>query len=811
MLEAVRTFAVHIAPMNIFDRLIVQGLDTSLIYTGITLALLGIALLIALRNAELKANKSRKELAELVELRTRELSHINELLKQEIIERTLVEDAFAVRLRYEEALANCSHVFLTNTRGALGKSLAYLRAVSGSCCVSFYKNMRHDVDKLSMELLENTCLDEAKFGMPSEPVIIPYFPDHTWLFNMLSNDHVISSKVSDLPEVERNRLAVKDVFFIVSVAVKVYGEFYGALEFYKSQDDRKWEDDEIAMMETAATNIGSYVERNLAEKELQMAKETAEKAYAKLTATNLQLQSAREESEKANLGKTQFLTNVSHEMRTPLNCIIGFAEAIMRAASLEESQAKSETLLTEAETLLLLINDLLDHAKIEAGKMDMEYRRFDLNFLLDSVQDSIHPQIKRKNLDFELNIADDVPMFLIGDSLRLKQILMNLVGNAIKFTDSGYIAINIVVESSNEYNNNIVFSVVDSGIGISEQKQPLIFNTFTQADGSTTRKYGGTGLGVSISKQLVEKMGGEIGLYSRFGSGTTFWFKIPFVLASDSDISELKKEQMSKDDTDDIILQGNVLLAEDYPSNQEIVKLHLEAAGIELDIVDTGFKAITCADSKKYDLILMDVQMPEMDGFEASKRIRAGSGPCKDVPIVALTANANALTRKMCKDAGMDDVITKPIKRLNFLKKISRWLTSPDIAKVDAEVAFQGDKFEIKESENNGMIFNYDQILEEFGGNKKLLDDLLSKFLELADAQLFIIRTAAVECDSEKLRAESHKLKGGAANLSAERVALAAEKIERCAEAQRIENAMELVFELEEAFAELKEAILNIE
>ena len=801
--------------LSIIDWELTSGINLSIEnfanIIAISLLLLIVVLLAVQSRGVKKIQQYQQNLEDEVDTRTHELISINEKFKTEIKERKQVEEAFAVRLRYEEALARSSNILLADEKDSIKKSLKYMLQISKACRVCYYKNLNNIEHGLSMKLIEEVCLPGVSSQTDEFGQIETYANGHEWLHDMFLKERIVRGKVDNLPEREREQLKKTGVYFIVAVSFKVRGEFYGFLAFHKTIQDREWDDDEVMMMQKAAFTIGAYIEQKHAQQELSSAKEAAERASLELHDSNIQLETAREDAERSSAIKSEFLTNVSHEMRTPLNCIIGFSENIIRSTSLDEIHQRGETLLQEAETLLLLINDLLDHAKIEAGKMDLEYRSFCLHSMLERIQNSIYPQVKKKGLILELNIAEDVPQNIVSDALRLRQILVNIVGNAVKFTETGEIQINIGLVDESATKAVILFSVVDTGIGISKEQQPKIFDSFTQADGSTTRKYGGTGLGISISKQLVEKMGGEIGLYSRVGCGTTFWFKIPFTLAPEGEVNVVDSVALVENELDNYRLIGKVLLAEDYPANQEIVCLHLRSVGLEIVLVENGEDAVKAANEEEFDLILMDVQMPLMDGFEAAKIISAENSKCRNVPIVALTANANAVTRKMCKESGMKDVVTKPIRRRTFITKISKWLECPDSAIEEAEFAFQNDKYEGDLTSDSKVTLAYDEILEEFGGNKSILHDLYRKFVILTDNQLFAVRSAAVGLNADGLRRESHKLKGSAGSIGARYFSALSEKLEHCGEHNRMEAAMELVFELEEEFCKLKDIIETLD
>lgn len=385
---------------------------------------------------------------------------------------------------------------------------------------------------------------------------------------------------------------------------------------------------------------------------------------------------SKEVAEKASELKTNFLSNMSHELRTPLNGIIGFCELIQNSDSLDRIKDYSGLIISESEVLIDLINDLLDISKIEAGKLELEYLPFDLERVMLGVTPIMKLKAEQKGLSFNISIEQDTPLRLVGDPMRLRQILVNLAGNAIKYTEKGQISIEIKSLEETEDNAHIHFAVKDTGIGIPREKQDHIFDRFVQADQGTTRKYGGTGLGTAITKQLVELMNGDIGVESELGKGSTFWFTLIFdkryAVVHENPDSDAEKDEIP--DTAEDIFSGKVLLVEDYPTNQLIASNHLSNAGYDVVIAKNGLEAVKFSEEMAFDLILMDVQMPEMDGYEATKKIRSGNTNNAGASIVGLTGNAYKHDSDACIKAGMNDVITKPFRKKAFLSIVSKWI-----------------------------------------------------------------------------------------------------------------------------------------
>ena len=376
-----------------------------------------------------------------------------------------------------------------------------------------------------------------------------------------------------------------------------------------------------------------------------------------------ELLEAKEFAENAVKFKQQFLSNMSHEIRTPLNSILGFTNVLLKTKLGVEQKEFVQAIKTSGKTLNLLINDILDLAKVEAGKMTFEKRPFEMRESITSILHSFNLKIKEKNLELVKEYDSKIPSMLLGDSVRLNQIILNLMSNAVKFTHKGKIILNVKLLNEDDENVTIEFAITDSGIGIAANKIDSIFNVFEQAETGIANSYGGTGLGLAIVKQLIEAQGGSISLRSKIGEGSTFSFILSFrktnlkseevveILKLDSDIKDLR-----------------VLVAEDIALNQLLIKIILSDFGFEPEIVDNGKIAIEKLQTNTYDIILMDLQMPKMNGFEATDHIRKTMK--SQIPIIALTADVSTADVSKCKEIGMNDYISKPIDEKLLYSKI---------------------------------------------------------------------------------------------------------------------------------------------
>ncbi|QFT83991.1 Sensory/regulatory protein RpfC [Halomonas sp. THAF12] len=491
-------------------------------------------------------------------------------------------------------------------------------------------------------------------------------------------------------------------------------------------------------------------------------------ARSALESLSRELEATARRAESASQAKSEFLATVSHEIRTPLNGVIGMSDLLVEQPLPERARHYADTIHESAGRLMELINDILDFSKIEAGRLELEHRALALSELVEGAVSLFRPHAEARGLRLECGLDTTLPAHVISDAGRLRQVLLNLLSNAVKFTDSGAVR----VEATRDDEGRLCFAVSDTGCGITAEQQARLFEPFRQGDPGTARRFGGSGLGLAISKRLVEALGGEIGIDSRPGEGSRCWFRVPLIEAAAPSVEPAAAWPM---DTASLC-EARLLVVEDNPVNQQVAMAMLTKLGCRASLASSGAEALASIDRERFDLVFMDVQMPDMDGLEVTRRIRSRGGWLADMPIVAMTAGGPLGDQARCLAAGMNGYLAKPLLQASLLKVLHRHLAgrdawpwparpAPDAAPATAEPIL----------DEEVMAALRDSL------DAEALTTLVARYRQDAADRLAALDVAFEAGEAERVQHLAHQLKGESATLGAVRVAALAARLEHAA------------------------------
>lgn len=567
--------------------------------------------------------------------------------------------------------------------------------------------------------------------------------------------------------------------------------FKGELLNYDKQGQSYWLGVSIVPLKDPSGKITHFaaIERDItdrknAEKEQKNNIRQLKRANLKAEAAHRDLQDSLKRAEESNKSKSDFLANMSHELRTPMNGVLGMAYLLSDTELTDEQKECVQTINGSAETLLMLLNDILDFSKIEANALVIERIPYSFSDVARQTMAIFRQQAQDKDIDLNLMLSDRIPETIEGDPGRMRQILTNLIGNALKFTDDG--SVDVVAKTATKSGIDILHvEIKDTGIGIPEDKQRVIFEKFSQADTSVTRKFGGTGLGLAITKQLAALMEGDISVESEVGKGSTFKIEIPYKEVKRLNTNEIEnnvdEDNTSKNTNRIQVSDIRVLLVDDFPINRVFAEKLIKKFGMkDIDIAEDGLQAVEHYKNNVYDLVLMDCQMPNMDGYQATQTIRkieAETG--KHVPIVAMTANAMLGDREKCLQAGMDEYISKPLKPDKLRNILSAWIN------------FEGDQSSEsqKAAVSEHAPVDLGQIRSFTNGDPEEERVLIDMFLDQAVLCLNDLSKNMDEQDSDAWKLAAHSFKGASGNFGANRLSELCKKAEQLYSASTEEKA----------------------
>jgi PAS domain S-box-containing protein len=712
---------------------------------------------------------------------------------RDISQRKIGEKQLEYRTTLINAIADATTSLITETdhKKAIKKALSIVGTALDIDRINLYKEKEENSQvfaDLVCEWTKSNISSVRNFSFLEKLEINSTLIHH----HQLIKGKKIITYIKNLPKPIRSILEEAGIISVVLSPVFAEGSYWGFLTFDNCTSERSWNKYELSEMSTLAASIGGMMARlNYAE--------TLKKTNDELVKMNQDLQKSLQYSEKmateakkASRAKSDFLSNMSHEIRTPLNAIIGLTNLLINEPLTAQQHENLETIKSSSDTLLRTVNDILDFSKIEAGKVSFESIEFEPRRLISQILKTFQYRTIEKGIALSSEMDEKLPIVLKGDPYRLSQILNNMINNAIKFTQKGSVKIKIRTEQSESGINQctLLFSVADTGIGIPKEKVSSLFDSFTQVHRSTVRNYGGTGLGLAICRKLIELQDGVIGVDSKPGHGSTFWFALTFEISSLESLYENEK-----DNTFEKSLEGlNVLMAEDNPANQFLARQIFEHWKTTLDVASNGDEALAMMGTKKYDILLLDLQMPVKDGFETLRTMHKKKEKLAnpDIPVIALSADVFTETKNKVTALGANDYVLKPFDENELYEKILQ-LTKTTV-KITSSL-----KQEIKKPvhaptiNNNGSKVDISYLQLVTNGNKEAFDRILKIYTEQVITLGDEFKKNYEESNYENLGKIAHKLKPLFQTLGSGKLQQIYQQIETLAKETDKKNINELI------------------
>ena len=763
------------------------------------------------------------ELLEEVSSKNDELEALKSNLEHRVLEKTRELQRTTEDLRYKDTLlmtaSQTGSLLLSNPDlgEAVEMSLSSTAFACGAERIRIYENAEN-LFGITVATIAYEWVKEGLESIQTQPQFSSFVLDEKlprWK-NELTLGIPVLGVIQSLPEEERDFWLAQSVRSILATPLIMSGNLWGfmVIEFCTCSHD--WTPGETAILSTIGGSIGSAIIRRRTEENLKEANSYLEQAIDKANAMAL-------EAESASVYKSEFLANMSHDIRTPMNGVIGMVDLLLRTELKPEQRDYIETIGSSAQSLLALMNDILDMSKIEAGELKLDIVNFDMIRLVKSIDKLMATQAAIKGIGFEVEFPQDFPHLVSGDPLRIRQIICNLLNNAMKFTDNGKVSLRLVLLPSEKPVVHIRVEIADTGIGIPEKEQSMIFEKYKQAESSSSKRFVGTGLGLSICKQLVEMMDGFIGVQSRQGCGSVFFFEMKLFEAPPDSV-EFTGIFNAEAAPGECLSIGKaaasglrVLVAEDNPVNRKVAGAMLKELGINAEFAENGLFALEKAAESPYDFILMDCQMPEMDGYEATRNIRQMEAESHYTVIIALTAGVMPYDREQCLEAGMDDFMTKPFRRHDLIVVMNKYLplkkdgaqrpSTSGTLKPDPLIApsspvasglsqpHESSPSEPLEGSHVLKVFDKEFLLKNLEGDEELIAEVIRSFMETVPEKILELDAMLKKKDYTGAGKTAHYIKGSCLNIGAEAAGQAAAAIEKEARGQHREDLLAVLFD----------------